>query len=193
MADAEDDPGDLPGTVVDEAERLTRLARNAVDPAEATAYREERDALLAEHGYTARIRDGDDGAVLVCYPDAWVDDGTVQVERIQDVSRGVERAISGPGSRPWAAVAEHNDALAEAVARQHGQPHGDTAAALAAFANNHYAKQIERLSKTELAEFCEEYFPRNAWPSDRQQERLRESIVLTFETAGATPPAALTD
>lgn len=190
---ADDDPGDLPRAVVDEAERLTRLARSAVDPAEATAYRKDRDALLADHGYAARIRDDDNGAVLVCYPDEWVDDGTVQVERIKDVSRGVERTISGPGNQPWTAVAEHNEALADAVARQHGQPHADTAAALAAFANNHYAKQIERLTETELAEFCDEYFPRNAWPSDRQHARLRESIVLTFETAGATPPAAITE
>ncbi|SNR31670.1 hypothetical protein SAMN06266787_1011233 [Halorubrum ezzemoulense] len=65
---------DVPVEAVDEAERLTRLAREA-ESAEPTPeieqaadqYRERRDALAAEYGYTARVRDEDDALVL--YPD----------------------------------------------------------------------------------------------------------------------------
>lgn len=183
--------GELPEDVLDRAAGLTRRARNAVDEAEAAAYRRERDAVLGHHGYAARVREDGDRPVLACYPAEWVEDGTVRVDRVEDVSRGVERPLSGAGdAEDWSAVAERNRALAEAVATAHGEPHGETASALAAFASNHYAKGIERLTADELAEFREEFFPRNAWPSRAQRERLAESIDLVYATAGAERPDA---
>lgn len=181
--------GELPAEVLDEAERLTRLARDAVDEAEAEAYRDERDAMLTGYGYAARVRDDGGRAVLVCYPAEWLEDGTVRVERVADVSRGVERPLSGPGdAEDWETVAAHNRSLAAAVASAHGETHGATARSLAAFASNHYAKEIERLTAAELAEFREEFFPRNSWPSDAQRERLEESIDLVYATAGVEFP-----
>jgi hypothetical protein len=52
---------DLPDDAVAEAERLTRLARRAVDDNERAAYRDRREEILDEHGYVARVREDDPG------------------------------------------------------------------------------------------------------------------------------------
>ena len=145
---------DLPPEVLEEAERLTRLAREVVDDAEATAYVDERDALLDSHDFTARIRADYTGDVLVCHP------------------------------QEWDAVEERNRAVAAAVEEDHGPVHGATASALADFMGNHYAKPIAEATPDELAEFKAEYFPRNAWPSDEQRALLDESVRLTVEKSG---------
>ncbi len=180
-----DDPagtdGDLPGEVVDEAERLTRLARQAVDEGEARAYRDERDSLLDAHGFDARVReDGRD--TLVLYPAEWVTEGTVRPDRVEDVDRGVERPLEGPGeAEEWETVAEHNRDVAAAIAAEHGETHGENARALAAFASNHYAKPVEDLTPDEREEFREEFFVRNAFPSDHQKAVVDESVRLVVE------------
>jgi len=180
---------DLPADVIDRAERLTRLAREAVDDAEADAYRTEREDLLADHGYTARIRTEDTGEVLVCHPREWVEDGVIRPDRIDDVDRGVEVQLSGPGDPDeWEEVEQRNRDVVETVAEEHGEPHGATAAALADFMGNHYAKPIAEATPDELREFREEYFPRNAWPTDEQQSVLDRSVELTVDAADDRVP-----
>jgi hypothetical protein len=180
--ESERDGEPLPESVLEAADRLTRLARDATDECEAAAYREDRDALLADHGYEARVREDDEGDVLVCYPCEWLDDGVVRVEAIEDLSRGVEVPLSGPGNADdWETVAAHNHKVAEAVADRYGAPHGTTAAALADFASNHYVKPIEDLTADERREFREEYLPRNAWPTEAQRERAAESVRLALD------------
>ncbi len=174
----------LPESAADEAERLTRLAREATDPDEAEAYRSERDSLLCEHGFAARVREDDDGDTLVCYPSEWLSDGTIQVGAIDDVSRGIEISLSGTDSGDdWEHVDAHNREVAATVAQRHGEPHAATARALADFASNHYAKPIEDLTDGECREFRTEYFPRNAWPSDEQRTRIEESVRLSRTVA----------
>jgi hypothetical protein len=174
----------LPESVVDEAERLTRLARNATDPDEAAAYRADREALLAERGYAARVREDEAGETLVCYPAEWLSDGTVQVDAVEDVSRGVEIPLSGTGSADdWDAIDARNRDVAAMVAERHGEPHAATARALADFASNHYAKPIEALTDAECREFRTDYLPRNAWPSDEQRARAEESVRLARSVA----------
>jgi hypothetical protein len=177
-----------PKDVIDEAERLTHLAREAVARDEQDAYRQRRAALLSEHDYTARIReDGRD--VLVVYPVEWLEDGTVRPERIEDIDRGIERPLEGPGpGDEWEVVAEHNHDLAEQVRARHGEDHGANARALAAFMNNHYAKPVEQASGDELREFVEEFYPRNVWPTDDQKRIVEGSIRLTFECADERLP-----
>jgi hypothetical protein len=171
---------ELPPAVIDEVERLTRRAREAVDPNEAAAYRERRASTLADHGFRARVRE-EGRATLVLYPAEWVEDGTVQPDRIENVGRGIERPLEGPGEADeWTVVEEHNRDLAEAVAAAHGDVHGANAHALADYASNHYAKPIGDLTGQELAEFLDEYFPRNAWPSDDQKAAVEESVRLVF-------------
>ncbi|WP_336326130.1 DUF7108 family protein [Halovenus sp. HT40] len=171
----------LPTEVVDEAERLTRLAREAIDEAEAAAYREDRAELLDEHDYTARVRE-EDHDVLVVHPEEWVEDGTVYPEQIDDLDRGIERPLSGPGDPDdWEAVWEHNMAIAEEVEAEHGEAHGGNAEALAEFMSNHYAKEIEQATESELSEFVEEYYPRNVWPTDDQKAVVEESVELVDE------------
>jgi hypothetical protein len=180
---------DLPDPVIDEAERLTRLARDAIDDAEARAYRENRDATLADYGYTARVREDDTRDVLVCHPEEWIEDGQIHPERVEDIDRGIERPLSGPGeSADWDVVAEHNDDIVDEVAREEREVHAENARALADFASNHYAKPIEELTRAELLEFREDYFERNAWPSDRQRSVLDDSLRLTFKKTDVPCP-----
>ncbi|MBX0286005.1 DUF7108 family protein [Haloarcula salinisoli] len=178
---------DLPADIQDEVERLTRLARQAVDEGAAAAYRDQRAALLADHDYEARIREEDTGDVLVCYPAEWVDDGVIQPEMVEDTDRGVEIRLSGPGDPDeWDEVEERNRDVVEAVRDDHGEVHGATARALADFMGNHYAKSIAEATPAELAEFREEYFPRNAWPTDRQRELLDDSVELAVKKADSS-------
>ena len=183
-----DDGHSIPPDAVDEAERLTRLARDALDDGEADAYREERSRHLSEHGYTARVRE-EDRAVLVLHPEEWVEDGTVYPSRIDDLDRGIERPLEGPGAaEQWETVAEHNRALAESVADDYREAHVANARALADFASNHYAKPVEALTRAEVEEFLLEYFPRNAFPSDDQKAVVEESVQLVFDAAGEQSP-----
>jgi len=198
----EPDHEDPPEDVIDEAERLTRRAREAVDEAEADAARREREALLAEYGFTARVREdggeGDDGqraseaasdrsprgATLVVHPDDWLVDGTVQVERIDDVDRAVERPLEAPGEGDdWERVDEYNRALVERVADAHGEVHARNAAAFADFMSNHYAKPVGAATERMREEFLTDYFPRNAWPDDDQRAVVEESVELVVSMA----------
>jgi len=187
--DAEGDDGDdaeripdVPADAVDEAERLTRHARDAVDDAAAAAYREERDALVGEHDYTPRVREEDD--TLVLYPDEWVEDGTVRLDRVEETERAVEVSLSGPGEPDrFEAVAEHNAAVVDRVAEAHGEAHAANARAFATFMNNYYVREVESASPDEREEFLTEYYPRNAWPTDRQRAVVAETLELVEECA----------
>lgn len=175
---------ELPDDLLDEVETLTRRARRAVDEAEAAAYRERREEALAAHGYTARTREDDDGDVLVCHPDEWLEDGVVRTDRVDDLDRAVEIPLSGPGDpEVWDEVDEHNRAVAAAVREAHGGVHGENAAALADFMSNHCAKPVESATPDEIATFVEDYFVRNAWPTDEQKAVVEESVELVQELA----------
>jgi len=181
-SDADSEATDeVPEKVIDEAERLTRLARGAVDENEARAYREERDRLIEEYGFRVRVREGDRDT-LVCYPAEWVVEGTVHPDSVDDIDRGIERPLEGPGeAEQWETIAEHNRDIAATIEAEHGEIHGENARALAAFASNHYAKPIEDLTPEEREEFREEFFVRNAFPSDEQKALVDESIQVVTE------------
>jgi hypothetical protein len=184
--DEPDADREVPPEVIDEAERLTRLARDAVDEDEAAAYIENRDELIAEHDFTARVREEDDDT-LVLYPEEWVDDGTVYPDRIEDVDRGIERPLEGSGSMDnWEAIEAENREIAEVVADEHGEVHGTNAHALADYASNHYAKPIADLTREETQEFLQEYFPRNAFPTDDQKAVVEESVEYAVDVADGT-------
>jgi len=194
--DEEERIPDIPADAVDEAERLTRLARAAERRAdaendaaeEAELYRERRTALAADHDYEDRIRDEDD--TLVLYPEEWLEEGTVQFDRIEETERAVEVSLSGPGDpERWQEIADHNDALVDAVAES-APTHEANARAFTAFASNHYAKPAEDLTSEEVREFLDDYYPRNAWPSEADASLVEESVRKVFEAADAEPPAS---
>lgn len=181
-ADDELPEDELSEEAVEEAERLTRLARDAVDESEAETYLEDRDSLVAEHDFAARVREDDTNDVLVLHPDEWVEDGTIQVERVEDTDRAVEIRLDGPGDpEDWEEVDTHNAEVAEQVRAEHGDVHGDNAAAFADFMSNHYARPVESATSGEVEEFLSEYYPRNAWPSKKQRETVGESVELVFD------------
>ena len=76
----------LPADVVTRAVTLTRRLRQAVDDDERAAFSAERDRLLADHDYVARVREDAAGETLVLYPDEWIDDGVVRVDRVEDTA-----------------------------------------------------------------------------------------------------------
>lgn len=184
---------DLPAAVIDEAERLTRLARRTSDPNEAAAYRSDRDQQLAEYGYTARIRSEESREVLVLYPDDWMQNGTAQLDAIEDTSRAVERVLTGPGEETtYDDVMAHNQRLVDAVEDEAGPVHAANAAAFATYMANHYVRPMESASDAELEEFRSEYYPRNAWPTAEQRAVLTESLAYVFAAAEREPPDVLT-
>jgi len=185
----DDAPGELPEGVVEDAERLTRLARRADDDREREAYEADRADLLEDHAFTARVRPDDDGETLVLHPAEWVEGGVVDPERIEDVDRAVEVPLSGTGDPDaWAEVDAHNREVAREVREAHGDVHGDNAEAFAEFVGNHYAKPVEKATAEEVREFVEEYFPRNAWPDDDQRAAVGRSVRLVFEATGEPVP-----
>ncbi|PSQ18290.1 rnhA operon protein [Halobacteriales archaeon QS_8_69_26] len=189
--EAEDAEGEeLPEEVVAEAERLTRQARRAADDREREAYEADRADLLADHGFTARVRREDDGEeTLVVHPEEWVDDGTIRPDRVEDVDRAVEVPLSGSGDPDeWADLDAHNREVVAEVRAAHGDVHGDNAAAFADFMGNHYAKPVEDATPAEVREFLEEYFPRNAWPDEEQRAAVGRSVRLVFEVTGEPVP-----
>lgn len=191
---------DVPVAAVDEAERLTRLAREA-ESAEPTPeieeaadqYRERRDALAAEYGYTARIREEDDALVL--YPDEWMEEGTVQLDRVEDTDRAVEVSLSGPGDADrYREVAAYNEAVAEEVAEREADVHARTAETFAAFMSNHYVRPVDDATPAMRAEFREEYLVRNGWPTDEQLAVADESLsVIESVAADVDEPVEAVD
>lgn len=171
----------LPDDVIEEAERLSRVARAAVDPNEADGARHEREKLLARHGYVARERETD--ATLVCYPQDWIDNGEVQVERIEDTDRAIERPLEAPATGDWERIEQHNRDVAERVTERYGDVHGANAAALADFMSNHYAMAIEHATDAMREEFLTEYYPRNAWSTKKQSAVVEESVELALDLA----------
>ncbi|RAW44642.1 hypothetical protein DQW50_13505 [Halorubrum sp. 48-1-W] len=188
-ADTPDEEGtgrvpDVPREVVEEAERLTRLARDAVDPAATEGYRDRRDELVTDHEYTPRLREEDD--TLVLYPEEWMESGTVQLDRVEDTDRAVEVSLSGPGDADrYREVAAYNDAVVDAVAERAGGVHAETARSFAAFMSNHYVRAVDDATPEMRAEFREEFFPRNAWPTDEQRTALEESLETIERVAAA--------
>ncbi|MFP8958453.1 rnhA operon protein [Natrialbaceae archaeon A-CW3] len=182
---------ELPADVIDEAERLRRLERNAIDEGEQAAYADRREMMLAEYEFTDRVRLDDGDEVLVLHPEEWhdPDEGVIRTDRIEDLSRAVEIPLEGAGDPDdWDTVDEQNRTLAAAVREEHGGVHGDTADALADFMGNHYAKPITSASGDELEEFRTEYFVRNAWPSAEQRACLDDSLERIYETAEKPVP-----
>ena len=173
---------DVPVEVVDEAERLTRLARRTEDDAAAVFYRERRDELVSGHDYVPRLREDDD--TLVLYPDEWMADGTVQLDRIETTDRAVEVSLSGPGDADrYEEIADYNEAVADAVAERHDGVHADTARSFAAFMSNHYVRAVDDAAPDVREEFREEYLPRNGWPTDEQLAVVEESLAVIESVA----------
>lgn len=189
MADTEQTDGELPHRVVEEARRLTRLARRVADDTEADAYRTDRDERLADHEFTSRLRAEDD--TLVLYPEEWIENGTVQFERVEDTDRAYELTLSGPGDPDeWERVEDHNAELVASVGETHGEVHRRNARVFADFMGNHYARRVETATPAEVEEFLNDYYRRNAWLSESARESVEESIRHLFDAAdvGGEPP-----
>ena len=118
------------------------------------------------------------------YPDEWMADGTVQLDRIETTDRAVEVSLSGPGDADrYDEIAAYNEAVADAVADAHAEMHADTARSFAAFMSNHYVRAVDDATPEMRAEFREEYLPRNGWPTDEQLAAVEESLAVIESVA----------
>ncbi len=169
----------IPEETIEEVTRLTRVARDGTDEVAAAA-RERREALLAKHDYVARERDADD--TLVCYPDDWIVDGTVEIDRIDDTDRAIERPLL-TSNADWEPIDARNREVVEQVTDEWGPLHGENVRAFADFCSNHYGVTIAESSDTHTQEFLTEYYPRNAWPSDAQRTVVEKSIRIALDCA----------
>ena len=178
---------ELPQDAVEAAERLTKLARQVGYPAEADAYRRRRAETLADHDYTARVREDDE--TLVCYPEEWIEDGTVVLDRIEDTDRAVEVSLSATDEGSWEDVEAHNAEIVAAVEAEHGEVHADNVRAFADFMGNHYLGRVDEASDEQTEEFASEYFPRNAWPDKKQREVVETSLEVLDSVSEADCPS----
>ncbi len=169
-------PAEFADDAVERVRELTRRIRAGDDRATSDDLHRRRERLLAAMDAHLHVRD-DDPPVLVLYPDAWVDDGTVHPERIDDRSRAREVPLEPePASAGWGAVMETNMAVAEAVTERHGPDHGANAVALAEYLSNHHCRLIDDATEAELQTFLREYYPRNVWPTPHQAAIVRTSV-----------------
>lgn len=183
---------ELPQAVVDRAVALTRSARRAGDAGTASALERSRDRMLETFGFEARIRESDDGAVLVCYPTEWLEDGVARLDRIKDRSRAIERSVSAESADAgFDEVDGHNREIVAAVESIAGSDHAANVTAFADFMGNHRLRPLEMATTADVKEFLDEFYPRNAWPTDKQETRVEESLRLAFEEANAPVPRVL--
>lgn len=187
-----DNTEELPVDAIEEAERLTRLARTVADDEEAAVYRTRRDRMVAEHGYVARVREDDE--TLVLYPDEWMEDGTVRIDRIDDTERAAEIPLSASaGEGAWEEIEAHNADLVAAVEAEYGEVHAKNVRAFADFMGNHYLGRIDEATAEHLAEFIEEYYLRNAWPSKKQRAVVETSLQHLFTVADTECPKPMSE
>lgn len=182
----------LPESVVATAEQLTRQAEASEDPDARRPFIEERDRLLGAYGYAAWLRKDDRSAVLVCYPARWVQEGTVRFEEVDDLDRAVERPLWPTGDEEdYEQVAAHNRRVVERVHARAGGVHAANAEAFAVFMSNHYVRRVDEATSRHVTEFLDEYYPRNAWPTEEERATITESLRLVFEVVDQPPPKAL--
>lgn len=174
---------ELPLAVREQAIRLARAEHEASET-ERKKLETERDRLLREYGFSSRIREDDEAVVLVCFPETWLSDGTVDRSAITDIDRAIELPIAGGEDQvSWEHVSRRNERIVETVRQQHGEIHGQNAAAFADFMNNHRAKSIGSATDEDITEFLTEYYQRNAWPTAEQKRTIEESIRITRKAA----------
>jgi hypothetical protein len=158
---------------VDEAARLTRVALSGNDDA-----REERNDLVSERGYDARLRD--DG-VLVLYPADWIDeDGVVDMEAF-DADEAYEVPLDGGG---FDDAREKNEALLDEFVEEVDDSVAFNAREFAEFCENHHAVAVEDASQKHVDRFVNDYYVRNVWTNDEVEERVEEALGALLREAG---------
>ncbi|MDY6780911.1 MAG: rnhA operon protein [Halobacteria archaeon] len=157
------------------AAKLTRLARYSEDEDELL---DERDEMVEERGYRARVREED--STLVLYPDDWVEDGEVVVERIDDTDEAVEVPLRR-GGEEYDDVRDTNDEILGGFEEEFDEKHFVNARAFAEFCENHHTVPVERVTAEHVDEFLAEYYPRNVWVHDETEEVVEESLRLLLD------------
>ncbi len=170
---------ELPDHAIQTAVRLARAV------AEGTSDASDRlEAHVAAYGFSYRIREDQEGPMLVCYPASWVVDGVLDHSAIDSLADAIERPLYPISPDSWAVVDAHNRAVAEAVATSYGNAHGDNAAAFAAYMSNHHARRVGVATPADVETFLTDYYPRNVWPGAKARTVVEESVTLTVRADG---------
>ena len=113
------------------------------------------------------------------YPQSWLVDGIAQVDQIDDTDQAIEISLSGPATgADWEDVETTNQAIIDTVREEHGRIHAKNIRAFADFMGNHYLKPVADATRDERREFLDDYYTRNAWPSEEEAAVVSESIRL---------------
>ncbi|MFB6187930.1 MAG: rnhA operon protein, partial [Halobacteriaceae archaeon] len=147
-------------------------------------YKQRRRELLDRFDYEFHLRSTENETVLVCYPSAWMDNGIVDIEAIDDRDKAIERNLNSTHSeKDWETIYTINNEIATDVKESYGKIHGQTATAFSEFMSNHRMAPIWNATANDIIEFLQEYFVRNAWPTDAQSAVVNRSLRYTIEMA----------
>lgn len=170
---------ELDESTIERARQLTKRARAISDEDAAQRIRAVRDRLLDRWEYRAREREDDTGVYLILYPTAWLGDGGIDVDAIEDIDRAEEVPLErGDKERTWESIHSNNMSVATAIERKYGPVHGKTARDFGTYLSNHHLLRIEEATANEFEDFRTEYFPRNCWPSEEQAALLERSLAF---------------
>lgn len=167
----------------DVRQRAVMLGRQLVEREADEEISKRLAELLGPHGFQPHVRSDEDGAVLVCVPAEWTVDGSVDPEAIEDVSRAIELPLTGAAHAEWEQVAAQNARVAARVAEECDATHAANARAFATFMSNHRARPITHATESDVEEFVQEYYPRNAWPSEAEAAVIGKSVRITRRVA----------
>lgn len=168
---------EIPDFALREIVQLTKQATVENDD----ELRKRRAELARQFGFRVRVRRDEAARIVVLYPREWVEGGTVVIDRIDDIDRAIEIPLfTGQSDAKWEQIEQFNRRVVERVKDQYGGVHGENAATFADFVGNHLAKRISEVTQSEIDEFRSEYFVRNAWPSDRQEQEIERSLELIY-------------
>jgi len=156
-------------------EQLRRLGQAHLDGEDMA---DAIDEIVRCAGYRWRIREAD--STLVCVPGTWFNDGVVMPERV-DTAEAIEIECA-PSATGYDAVATANAEVAAAVSAAYGPTHGENAAIIARFMSAHMRRPIASMTEADRAAF-DEFYRRNAWPSDDAKEVITQSVKLMRELA----------
>ncbi len=137
--------------------------------------------LAEAHGYRFRLRDDD---VLVLHPQDWLDgDGVLQED--VDTSEALEIQLGDSGGAEEAR--DRNTEILEQVEEVVEDPDVFfNVEQFMEYCENHHGVAVDEVTRKQLETFLVDYYPRNVWASEEQEDALERSLEKLFELVDRT-------
>lgn len=166
------EPPDRDASWVDEIVSVARASLGKDDAGELDEAKETAES----HGYRFRLRDDD---VVVIHPLDWLDEDGIVKEDV-DPEEALKVELGGSGGVEEAR--SRNDEVMEDV--EDLVDDGDllfNVRRFVEYCENHHAAAVDEVTRVQVEEFLEEYYPRNVWASREQEDKLQGSLATLFE------------